>query len=171
MHLPTILMCCFLAGLIRLARAAAAPCQQARRTTIPESSRTDQTITVTTTAWITDELLPLNRRQAPPATRHVLTTTFIPPTGCLSNIYLYNIGTREPYATLGPPEISDCFPPGWSPDVSTGFSPGVCPSGYTAACSTAVTIEYLSETTATCCPRCVCVCASRAAVSGQLKRW
>jgi hypothetical protein len=139
-------MRCFLAGLIRSAMASS------RRTPIPKTFRTDQIIIPTTSpARISDELL-LNRRTAPALTRPILTTTFTPSAGCLSDIYLYN-NDGGPYATLGPPEISDCFPAGWRPDLTARFSPGICPSGYIVACSSAVTIEDLSETTATCCPR------------------
>jgi hypothetical protein len=150
MHLSRILICYFLASLIQSATA------HAHRAATPEPSRTDQAITPTTTAWITNELLLINRQTALPATRPALTTTFTPSAGCLSEIYLDVLRAGGPYATLGPSETSDCFPVGWRPDITARFSPGVCPSGYTVACSTAETIEYLSETTATCCPRYVC---------------
>lgn len=151
MYLPRTLICCFLAGHIQSATATA------RQTATPESSRTDQTITASTTACVTDEHLLLNRRTALPATNLVLTTTFTPSPRCLSDIYVYAISAGRPDATLGPLGTSGCLPESWRPDPTARFSPGVCPSGYTVACSTAETIGDLSETTATCCPRFVCL--------------
>ncbi|KAN0079615.1 hypothetical protein V8E54_004829 [Elaphomyces granulatus] len=85
-----------------------------------------------------------------------LTTTFVPPPPCLTDVYLYHqTGSTRPIATyyeydLGPPDTSDCFPSGW--EATAYFSPGVCPLGYNIACSSHNSIGTLTETTATCCP-------------------
>ncbi|PMD22231.1 hypothetical protein NA56DRAFT_97492 [Hyaloscypha hepaticicola] len=98
----------------------------------------------------------------PPA----LTTTFTPSPSCLS--YQYATSKTINYATSGPPnygpnlvvnlgpptDYSTCFPSGWATDSLSYFSPGICPSGYTSACST---LGYLppitsGETTVICCP-------------------
>ncbi|KAN0079621.1 hypothetical protein V8E54_004835 [Elaphomyces granulatus] len=83
-----------------------------------------------------------------------LTTTFVPAPPCLTDVYLYYNTTPTPtyFYSLGPPDTSDCFPPGWKPVNTTYFSPGVCPLGYRVACSTYNSIGTLTETTATCCP-------------------
>ncbi|KAN0076383.1 hypothetical protein V8E54_006525 [Elaphomyces granulatus] len=89
--------------------------------------------------------------QAVPA----LTTTFVPPSSCLTDTYLYDITPNQPYPyfyNLGPPDTSNCFPSGWEPTTTAYFSPGVCPLGYNIACSNYNSIGTLTETTATCCP-------------------
>jgi hypothetical protein len=82
-----------------------------------------------------------------PVTSIPLTTTFTPSPSCLSDYYTFSSGELS----LGPPQTSDCLPSGWKP-TSQYFSPGLCPSGYTIACSTVVSIDTLTETQATCCP-------------------
>ncbi|ERS96784.1 hypothetical protein HMPREF1624_06993 [Sporothrix schenckii ATCC 58251] len=86
-----------------------------------------------------------------------LTTTFVPSPSCTIDVY------KMPYpgitcaigSSLIPCEyyhlgvdssVSNCFPSGWS--ATKYFSPGVCPEGYTEACSSTVG----AETRATCCP-------------------
>ncbi|KAN0079613.1 hypothetical protein V8E54_004827 [Elaphomyces granulatus] len=84
-----------------------------------------------------------------------LTTTFVPPSSCLTDTYLYDINPTQtsPYFySLGPPGTSDCFPSGWESVTTAYFSPGVCPLGYSMACSNYNSIGTLTETTATCCP-------------------
>lgn len=82
-----------------------------------------------------------------------LTTTFIPQQPCLSDYYHYSYSPSDVYQFLGPPQFStaSCYPSGWA-SASQYFSPGICPSGYEIATSTAVTIESLTETHAICCP-------------------
>ncbi|KAN0079616.1 hypothetical protein V8E54_004830 [Elaphomyces granulatus] len=84
-----------------------------------------------------------------------LTTTFVPPSSCLTDTYLYDSNPTQtfPYFySLGPPDTSDCFPSGWGPATTAYFSPGVCPLGYSIACSNYNSIGTLTETIATCCP-------------------
>jgi len=80
-----------------------------------------------------------------------LTTTFTPPSPCLSDYYHYSSNPSNIYQFLGPPQSSTCYPPGWA-SASQWFSPGICPSGYRIAALTAVTIAPLTETQAVCCP-------------------
>src|SRR5438046_10662436 len=78
-----------------------------------------------------------------------LTSTFIPPSGFLSDIR-----TRQGYypkLELGceGPGGSECCPEGWA--SNRYFSPGVCPSGYQAC--TLPTSRQRKETTNLCCPQ------------------
>src|SRR5437667_10307446 len=59
-----------------------------------------------------------------------LTTTFIPPSGCLSNTRTK--GRYYPSVEVGceGPGGNECCPEGWA--TNRYFSPGVCPSGYRA---------------------------------------
>jgi hypothetical protein len=82
-----------------------------------------------------------------------LTTTFTPPASCLSDVYLSD-QSNIPAIILGNPQgTASCLPSGIDPLRTSFFSPGLyCPSGYTNACSTTVTIGSAKETQVTCCP-------------------
>jgi len=81
-----------------------------------------------------------------------LTTTFAPAPSCTADFYTEGI-----YYSIGGPSPSQCFPSGWA-SLSQYFSPGVCPEGYTQACSKmVVTGGTKIETQATCCPTYVAV--------------
>jgi hypothetical protein len=80
-----------------------------------------------------------------------LTTTFIPSPSCLTDIYMYTLGGIH-YFSLGPPN-TNCFPSGWQPATAAYFSPGICPQDYGIACSSYNSIDSLTETVATCCPK------------------
>lgn len=86
-----------------------------------------------------------------------LTTTFTPAASCLTDLYLYSVvsgGYLWDYRQLGPsPTASECFPSKFSATPSAYFSPGICPTYYSIACSTVVNIGTVTETRATCCPR------------------
>lgn len=75
-----------------------------------------------------------------------LTTAYQPSPSCLSDVYFTTTGVLG-YMSLGPPQPSQCFPSGWKL-TSQYFSPGICPSGYAAACE----FTNGAETQATCCP-------------------
>lgn len=75
-----------------------------------------------------------------------LTTTYTPAPTCTLDIYTAGI-----YYSIGGPSPSVCFPSAWE-STSQYFSPGLCPTGYTQACETAVTAGTVTETQATCCP-------------------
>jgi len=79
-----------------------------------------------------------------------LTTIFTPTASCLSSIFQED----ERYAVLGSPNNPEvCFPSGWAVGSANYFSPGLCPSGYTAACSSLNTLPNTAiETVVTCCP-------------------
>lgn len=78
-----------------------------------------------------------------------LTTTFIPAPSCTTDIYT---NTASNFYYLGD-SPSACFPTGWA-STSQFFSPGVCPQGYTQACSSTQLVSggRAVETQATCCP-------------------
>jgi hypothetical protein len=78
-----------------------------------------------------------------------LTTTFTPSASCFSEYYI--ISGDPAFLSFGPPSTSDCLPSGWTV-TSQYFSPGICPSGYSIACSTTINIGSVTETRATCCP-------------------
>ncbi|KAF8860665.1 hypothetical protein BDZ45DRAFT_304603 [Acephala macrosclerotiorum] len=73
-----------------------------------------------------------------------LTTTFTPAASCTNDFYT---NTESNWYSIGGPLASQCFPSGWA-STSQYFSPGICPDGYTQACSSL----NGAETRATCCP-------------------
>ncbi|KAF5864571.1 hypothetical protein ETB97_007404 [Aspergillus alliaceus] len=84
-----------------------------------------------------------------------LTTTFAPPSSCISDIYRATSACRgdecdHTWLNLGPASTAECLPSGWAP--SAYFSPGLCPSGYAASSSVEYTTGTVTETRATCCP-------------------
>ncbi|KAI2638808.1 hypothetical protein GGS26DRAFT_542935 [Hypomontagnella submonticulosa] len=88
-----------------------------------------------------------------------LTTTFAPASECNSVVSGVvhtqtlddgNITTYK-YHTLGPSETSKCYPPGFAPTAAF-YSPAICPSGWSAGCSSVDVIGSLTETRAICCP-------------------
>ncbi|PGG99507.1 hypothetical protein AJ79_08509 [Helicocarpus griseus UAMH5409] len=81
-----------------------------------------------------------------------LTTTFTPSPSCLSDYYIWKQDDGWNFNSLGPQPTPACLPSGWDSASTAYFSPGICPSGYSAACSTVVHIHTVSETRATCCP-------------------
>lgn len=93
-----------------------------------------------------------------------LTTTFTAPASCATATGLYQIwssGSEGASATYhyeqGPlASLSSCFPSGYDASATGAepyYSPGLCPSGYTAACSsTGVVSATATETALTCCP-------------------
>ncbi|KAJ5619838.1 hypothetical protein N7510_003822 [Penicillium lagena] len=85
-----------------------------------------------------------------------LTTTFVPPSTCISDTYLASSGCTTGicdglWMNLGPGPQSTgaCLPSSWSP--YSYYSPGVCPSGYSIAYSSVGSGDD-PETFATCCP-------------------
>ncbi|KAK2612499.1 hypothetical protein QQS21_001437 [Conoideocrella luteorostrata] len=82
-----------------------------------------------------------------------LTTTFTPRPSCTS----YDGFTRFQYQSDGfylaqGPWMEDCFPNSFKPFRQYYYSPGICPSGYTAACSSLNSVGTSTETVRTCCP-------------------
>ncbi|KAJ5094772.1 hypothetical protein N7456_010633 [Penicillium angulare] len=99
---------------------------------VPHTVSSVNSMAVTTTSWANTLIGPL-------------TTTFIPPSTCISDIWVPN-STNQEWLNLGPTSIDQCLPSGWGP--SAYYSPARCPSGYSAhGISTAD-----SETHAVCCP-------------------
>jgi hypothetical protein len=83
-----------------------------------------------------------------------LTTTFIPPPSCTSSFAHVYI-TTDPGGTAafgGPVSPDGCFPTNYQNPLSNYYSPGICPLGYTAACSSLNSLGSLTETAVTCCP-------------------
>ena len=67
-----------------------------------------------------------------------LTTTFTPPAQCSSSMGVTSLLPTGIIAQ-GPFNLQECYPSGYQP-ASIFYSPGVCPSGYTPACSRSNTI-------------------------------
>jgi hypothetical protein len=86
-----------------------------------------------------------------------LTTTFTAPSSCTTAIGLYQIwppGTDRYHYEQGPLySRKDCFPSGYDASPWQYYSPGLCPSGYTPACSsTEIISRGAAEIAHTCCP-------------------
>ncbi|KAJ5159783.1 uncharacterized protein N7482_006787 [Penicillium canariense] len=94
-----------------------------------------------------------------------LTTTFSPPPACTTDTwyieyvegtYYYTTSISNSlegwYLSQGPTDWRSCFPSGYEATTAFYYSPGVCPSGYSIASSTIISIGTSSETRATCCP-------------------
>jgi hypothetical protein len=89
-----------------------------------------------------------------------LTTVFTPAPSCLAPTNIWQIYASCPlvgfncyYLIQGPPSQSNCFPGGYEPTSTAYYSPGICPQGYTPACSQANPTGSVTVTTQTCCPR------------------
>jgi len=88
-----------------------------------------------------------------------LTTLFVPPNSCFTDAYWYLFTSGQTPEVAGPgaasylglPWSTNCLPTNWA--ASSYFSPGICPGGYTIACSSFNIVETVTETVATCCPR------------------
>jgi hypothetical protein len=85
-----------------------------------------------------------------------LTTTFRAPSSCATTtpqIYQVWSGTASSYVE-GPLFTADpdCFPSGYDPAPTNYYSPGWCPRGYTAACSSLASVSTETETAVICCP-------------------
>ncbi|KAJ5351655.1 hypothetical protein N7452_000629 [Penicillium brevicompactum] len=94
-----------------------------------------------------------------------LTTTFSPPAACttetwiveyLTGSYYFTTSVMEPGAdwffSQGPIDWSSCFPSGYQVTTDFYYSPGICPSGYSIASATIVSLGTNTETRAACCP-------------------
>ncbi|RYP89638.1 hypothetical protein DL770_004216 [Monosporascus sp. CRB-9-2] len=84
-----------------------------------------------------------------------LTTTFTPPAACATStgLYLVDCGEDCSYHAKGPLETTACYPSGYDPQLGNGYySPGICPSGYTEACSRSDSLGTVTEWAYTCCP-------------------
>ncbi|KAK3320990.1 hypothetical protein B0T19DRAFT_254911 [Cercophora scortea] len=109
-----------------------------------------------------------------------LTTTFQAPSSCATAAaQIYQIWTSSQYNYVqGPlfPSQSDCFPSGYDASPSSYYSPGVCPRGYTSACTrTAATQDTDTETAVVCCPggsiSYTCVGSNTLASLGCMTSW
>ncbi|KAI1303825.1 hypothetical protein F5Y03DRAFT_359192 [Xylaria venustula] len=92
-----------------------------------------------------------------------LTSEFTPPATCLGQgiqTFQYYISDQthhsmhfNHYLTVGPGAAA-CFPSNKFPYSGSYYSPGRCPSGYSAACTTTGenSVDNAIETTVTCCP-------------------
>lgn len=83
-----------------------------------------------------------------------LTTTFTAPAACASStgINIVGCGGGCLWWAEGPLEASECYPSGYNPTLNNYYSPGICPSGYTPACTSRKSLATLTETVYTCCP-------------------
>lgn len=81
-----------------------------------------------------------------------LTTTFTP-SGAKCQSTFAGANNDNGWIQYGnPTSTTACVPTSFEPFEGYYYSPGVCPSGYTYACSAGV---GSGSTQATCCPRCV----------------
>ncbi|KIM98166.1 hypothetical protein OIDMADRAFT_147639, partial [Oidiodendron maius Zn] len=81
-----------------------------------------------------------------------LTTTFIPPSSCISSFSnVYIVGSLR-YVAAGPVSTDGCFPSNYNDAQNNYYSPGICPARYTSACSSIDSIGTLTETAVICCP-------------------
>ena len=81
-----------------------------------------------------------------------LTTTFIPPSSCISSFSnVYIVGSLR-YVAGGPVSTDGCFPSNYNDAQNNYYSPGICPARYTSACSSINSIGALTETAVICCP-------------------
>lgn len=86
-----------------------------------------------------------------------LTSTFQAPSSCTtSGPHIYQIWTgKESRYEQGPlfTEGSNCFPSSYDISPEKYYSPGICPQGYTAACTRTNPIQTTAaETALICCP-------------------
>jgi hypothetical protein len=92
-----------------------------------------------------------------------LPTTFTPASSCLGNTNIWLVYHDNkfncfssyacPYYFLqGPLDTSDCLPPNYEDSEDTFHSPGICPSGYTSACTSAQSLGTYAVTVQICCP-------------------
>ncbi len=86
-----------------------------------------------------------------------LTKAFTPPASCLTGLFEITSVGQFDYFQSGALTTGSCFPPGYKEARSNFFSPGVCPQGFTSACSSLNIIGSLTETAVTCCPSYVAV--------------
>ncbi|KAI1342360.1 hypothetical protein F5Y15DRAFT_301423 [Xylariaceae sp. FL0016] len=84
-----------------------------------------------------------------------LTTTFTPPPACsgvTDSLFITDVDTLH-FNVQGPISTGECFPENYKTDDGAYYSPGVCPSGYSAACTNLFTQDdTVTETRYTCCP-------------------
>ncbi len=85
-----------------------------------------------------------------------LTTTFSPIGPDCSSTFEGSLGNNRwlQYGVPGNPS-SACLPSNFNNNVGYFYSPGLCPSGYTSACTgwVSATTGFTWETETTCCPR------------------
>jgi hypothetical protein len=83
-----------------------------------------------------------------------LTTTFTAPLSCASSTGIHIVGCGRDciWWAEGPLNTRDCYPSDYTPYLSHYYSPGICPSGYTAACTSQHSLGRVTETVQTCCP-------------------
>lgn len=94
-----------------------------------------------------------------------LLSTFTPSAACASNtgLTVFDQGPITVYWAEGPMSTGSqgCYPSSYSPDLFHYYSPGLCPSGYTTACTSLNSIGTVTETIHTCCPKWVWSCDSQ----------
>lgn len=113
---------------------------------------------------MTTTLATATTTSGPPPSNPALTTTFTPASSCTNyhmlpyaaSGFACMVGDQSSpcqYLHLGPSTTDGCLPSDWSTGTDAYYSPGVCPTGYTEACSNLVSVGTVTETRATCCPR------------------
>jgi hypothetical protein len=81
-----------------------------------------------------------------------LTTTYHPPASCTVSLgHTYVLDDPQP-TIVGPVSTDGCFPDNYGDSRDNYYSPGICPAGYTSACSSFNSGGGTTETVVTCCP-------------------
>jgi hypothetical protein len=85
-----------------------------------------------------------------------LPTTFTPASSCLGDNNIWQIFFESDlyYFMQGPPSDLNlgCLPPSYGDSEYTFYYPGICPSGYTAACTSVKSLGTYTATVQICCP-------------------
>ncbi|KAH9229811.1 hypothetical protein K456DRAFT_40040 [Colletotrichum gloeosporioides 23] len=84
-----------------------------------------------------------------------LTTIFSPALTCISpDQYWLEERDGQSYVQQGPPftQAPECFPSGFTPVPASYYSPGVCPSRYTAVCLATLSGDGVKIKQNICCP-------------------
>ncbi|KAI0098670.1 hypothetical protein GGR51DRAFT_537981 [Nemania sp. FL0031] len=85
-----------------------------------------------------------------------LPTDFAIASNCADDSNIYKVFTTfQPgayYLIQGPVEQTSCYPNGYVGNGNQYYSPGRCPTGFTAACQSANTAATITETVLVCCP-------------------
>lgn len=94
-----------------------------------------------------------------------LPTDFTLPPNCaneLDDIYLFHtsLSDQQPnayYLLQGPLDQTTGYPDSYAANTDQYYSPGLCPTGFTAACQSANRAGTVEENVVTCCPTYVCI--------------
>ncbi|KAF2678425.1 hypothetical protein K458DRAFT_491244 [Lentithecium fluviatile CBS 122367] len=88
-----------------------------------------------------------------PTTYLPLTTTFTGPAECSGTPWMYQ-GVPTTWWKQGGDNVPSCFPPAFPFSNSRIiYSPGICPAGWSSACTRVITTDGRIQSVVSCCPR------------------